>query len=362
MKRFAIAFLSVLLTMAVGSAHAQVLSTGIRPVMEKPTLPPFITNPSHFNFPTAVTPHDSALAYFDPDSTGNFNWFFLPTHINLNLGDHDSLYVIDRYAERFSSTYTATYLDSITLVFAPLVFTDTETNRFLIEVRPQVSFPSGLLGFSSTGNPVDSAVFYPADLTDLNQVVVQTIPMRHKSVGKNFFIVLHTPDTNLSSCSFAIRGDSITYDPSSVPAMDPNLDRALWSTDGYIGSMHGITFTDQQSGDKTAFTPNFVIVAYVSNHKAGVNDDPKNPNALYPCFPNPVNKTTEISYKLAQGGPTSITLYDMLGNQVASVAERMSGAGDQSVTFDASKLPNGMYYYKLQSGDYTATRTMVVAK
>ncbi|MCX6639714.1 MAG: M14 family zinc carboxypeptidase [bacterium] len=79
-------------------------------------------------------------------------------------------------------------------------------------------------------------------------------------------------------------------------------------------------------------------------------------------YPNPFNPLTSISFSLPQAELVKLTVFDVMGREVATLVNGMREAGLHSVTFDASTLASGVYLYKLQAGDFTATNKMVLLK
>jgi hypothetical protein len=67
------------------------------------------------------------------------------------------------------------------------------------------------------------------------------------------------------------------------------------------------------------------------------------------AWPNPASGATTVSYRLAQPAAVIVTLHDMQGNEVARVDEGAISAGEQAVSFDTTKLPDGTYYYRMTS-------------
>ncbi|NOR44519.1 MAG: T9SS type A sorting domain-containing protein [Candidatus Delongbacteria bacterium] len=84
---------------------------------------------------------------------------------------------------------------------------------------------------------------------------------------------------------------------------------------------------------------------------------------LYQNYPNPFNPTTEISYALSQDANVSIKVYSSNGSVVADLVNASQSVGQHSVTFDASKLSNGIFYYSLvANGRVVSTKKMLLLK
>ncbi len=90
----------------------------------------------------------------------------------------------------------------------------------------------------------------------------------------------------------------------------------------------------------------------------GVSDDYR----LYQNFPNPFNPATIISYKLNQGGYVSLSVYNLVGQEVSSLVNEYQEAGTYSKQFDASSLSAGIYLYKLQVNGFTSVKRMTLIK
>lgn len=83
---------------------------------------------------------------------------------------------------------------------------------------------------------------------------------------------------------------------------------------------------------------------------------------LFQNYPNPFNPTTVISYQLSAAGHVTLRIYDVLGREVTTLVDARQSPGSHMVTFDASKLPSGVYFYRLSAGAYTATKKMLMLK
>jgi len=79
-------------------------------------------------------------------------------------------------------------------------------------------------------------------------------------------------------------------------------------------------------------------------------------------YPNPFNPSTTIQYQIPQSGNVTIKVYDVLGNQVASLVDEMKQQGNYQVSFDASALSSGIYLYHLIANDFVETKKMILLK
>ncbi|MDG5766319.1 T9SS type A sorting domain-containing protein [Balneolales bacterium ANBcel1] len=79
-------------------------------------------------------------------------------------------------------------------------------------------------------------------------------------------------------------------------------------------------------------------------------------------YPNPFNPVTVIRYELAESGPVSLTVYDLLGRRVSTLVSETRQAGRHQVSFDATGLSSGIYMYRLEAGGVILTRQMTVVK
>lgn len=89
--------------------------------------------------------------------------------------------------------------------------------------------------------------------------------------------------------------------------------------------------------------------------------EPKSIN-LYQNYPNPFNPTTTITYTLPKAGMVMLKVYNVLGSEVAVVVNGYNEKDNHSVTFDASQLSSGMYYYQLLCGNVSEMKKMIVLK
>jgi len=84
--------------------------------------------------------------------------------------------------------------------------------------------------------------------------------------------------------------------------------------------------------------------------------------ALHQNYPNPFNPSTSILYSLPEAGRVQLTIFDLLGRQVAVLVDRLQAAGDHQITFQAANLSSGIYIYRLEAGRTVRTRKMMLLK
>ena len=79
-------------------------------------------------------------------------------------------------------------------------------------------------------------------------------------------------------------------------------------------------------------------------------------------YPNPFNPTTAISYQLSSTAPVTLKVYDVLGKEVATLAEGVQSAGVHKTRFDGSLLRSGVYFYRIQAGSFSDTKKLILIK
>ncbi|HSW53762.1 MAG TPA: T9SS type A sorting domain-containing protein [Ignavibacteriaceae bacterium] len=84
--------------------------------------------------------------------------------------------------------------------------------------------------------------------------------------------------------------------------------------------------------------------------------------SLMQNYPNPFNPVTTISYLLPKNGLVTLKVFDILGTEVTSLVNETQEAGSYSVTFNASQLPSGIYFYTLTSNNFMTTKKLILLK
>jgi hypothetical protein len=91
------------------------------------------------------------------------------------------------------------------------------------------------------------------------------------------------------------------------------------------------------------------------------NDVPKD-YSLFQNYPNPFNPTTTISFNLPSRVFVSLKVFDLLGREVATIVSEELAAGTHSLQWNTASLSSGVYFYRLQARDYTATKKLLLLK
>jgi hypothetical protein len=84
--------------------------------------------------------------------------------------------------------------------------------------------------------------------------------------------------------------------------------------------------------------------------------------ALAQNYPNPFNPTTNIHYVLPEAGLVRLTVYNLLGGEMATLVNGMQPAGAHEIDFNASNFASGVYYYRLESSNQQVTRKMILIR
>ena len=126
-------------------------------------------------------------------------------------------------------------------------------------------------------------------------------------------------------------------------------------------TIYDLQFTDARTG--YAVGDNGVILK-LDPSLVGYKENPPTINdfILYHNYPNPFNPSTHIGFQIADRGFVSLKIYDILGNEVATLVNEEKLIGAYEVEFNASQLPSGIYFYQFKAGDFIQTKNMVYLK
>lgn len=141
-------------------------------------------------------------------------------------------------------------------------------------------------------------------------------------------------------------------DEDSPPFWDIQYNAEIWNMDQMTWQREANFLID-------ALTGNFIF----KTETTGIEPDEQVRKVeLDQNYPNPFNPKTEIRYRKSEIGKTRLTVYDILGREVAVLVDGVMPVGHHRVTFDASALPSGIYLYRLEAGGEIIQRKMTVVK
>ncbi len=108
-----------------------------------------------------------------------------------------------------------------------------------------------------------------------------------------------------------------------------------------------------------------LFVIKIGNAITGITNNQSIPSnySLNQNYPNPFNPSTTIEYNIPKSSYVTLKVYDVLGRQVALLADEFKIAGSYKINYDAGRLSSGIYYYTLKTDNgYTETKKMVLTK
>ena len=79
-------------------------------------------------------------------------------------------------------------------------------------------------------------------------------------------------------------------------------------------------------------------------------------------YPNPFNPSTRIKYAISEQTRVTLKVFNVIGQQVATLVDEVQSAGNYVAKFDAVGLSTGVYFYKLDAGSFTSVKKMVLVK
>lgn len=169
----------------------------------------------------------------------------------------------------------------------------------------------------------------------------------------------------------AVYADTVAV--SALPGGDSlQLEFAPWTVIGAEGEEFMVTAVSILSGDDNTYNDTQSATAEVSAGPSGILGDeqqaaPPRLFSLAQNYPNPFNPETRIEFALLQPGFVTLNVYDLRGSLVRELVSARYPAGRGSVVWDGKNSDNqpeasGIYFYRLQTGDFSETRKMVLLK
>ena len=197
-----------------------------------------------------------------------------------------------------------------------------------------------------------------------------TVSVQHTggSTIANFNASTRKGTTSTIAGSFAALSKTALYTvaeyENGIRASSNNIDAATFTwTAPAAGTGTVSLYLSGSQGTKSG--PNTKIVLSSTEQSASAVHETNAAPARYGLeqnFPNPFNPSTEITYQLPSEGHVLLTVHNVLGKEIASVVNGVENAGTHTIRFNAASLAGGIYFYRLQTGSFTAIRKMLLVK
>ncbi len=154
--------------------------------------------------------------------------------------------------------------------------------------------------------------------------------------------------------------DKTNIDPQALLSYVYKTATGGYSTDGITTIDNASSVTAEMSHfSEVGGIPSSVLTGLSSNDR--LNNIPSS-FELKQNYPNPFNPSTLIQYGLPERSFVEISVYNILGNKIASLVNSTQDAGMHSIRFDGSRLPSGIYIYSLKTGNGIIARKMLLIK
>jgi len=226
------------------------------------------------------------------------------------------------------------------------VIGDAEELTSLSSSFAQLSFAKadGLFDIANIGNPTEE-VTIPLDFTSSTGGVF-TLSATDFDVSSNYDLSFHdykTGESLLIDESFRYSFETQRLKPQEVPVLTSLTAWAIKAKSSE-SNRFGITLTPSTS--------------------VSIDDEIDAPTefTLGQNYPNPFNPTTNINYSVGEAGPVNITVYNTMGQKVAELLNTTKSAGSYQITWNATGVASGIYYYRLTAPGQVLTRQMTLIK
>ena len=127
--------------------------------------------------------------------------------------------------------------------------------------------------------------------------------------------------------------------------------------------IYTLRISDNAAGDTGSLRSwtlkiDYDFITGVNNNVTSIAND----YSLSQNYPNPFNPSTKIAYSIPTNGLVTLKIYNILGKEVQTLVSEVKSAGSYEVSFNAASLSSGVYFYKLESGDFIDTKKMFLLK
>lgn len=260
--------------------------------------------------------------------------------------------------------------DSLALIFEV-------SNNQLAAVDGQIKDFTGEVSMYANSSPVPTTKKFSR--RENSSVII--IPIGQADVSVDSVIITWFRDYNLkylfvSPVSYT--GYTITDIPliSAIQTVDGEVSSNLSSVDGNYANIDSISMltlafsniSDPQSGMVRDY-----VFETTGRYEKTMNSEGDSPvlrrnnnipyeNRLFNNYPNPFNPKTNIKFSIKSNRWVKITIYDLLGKEVSVPVNQYKEKGEYSLEFNGSNLASGIYFYRIEAGDFVESKKMVLVK
>jgi hypothetical protein len=185
------------------------------------------------------------------------------------------------------------------------------------------------------------------------------IPMMGPYSGTVTYTASVSPTPSTGSITFV-------WSPSNVKVLAGTPDSLKLSATTSSNCSYGtytVTVTGAESGGPRTHTRTYILV--VGSHSSGISNNGQIAGQfnLFQNYPNPFNPTTSIEYYLTKQSMVTLKVYDVMGREIATLINNdLRKAGLHQVNFNGTNLSSGIYYYKINTGEFTDIKKMMLVK
>jgi hypothetical protein len=208
------------------------------------------------------------------------------------------------------------------------------------QIKMQMTTATSLSGFAQIGWTTVYNGTYTVPGTGLQFVELQS--PYYWNGQQNLLIEICFGNTSYTTAT--------NVNASSVPGM-------TWEQHQDVST--GCSFT---AGSSQSNRPNLCMSINLLVGKEPISSDIPRTFSLAQNYPNPFNPVTSIKYSVPKQSLVKLIVYDILGREVAKLVNEVKQAGNYSVSFDASSYASGVYFYRMEAGDFTDVKKMVLIK
>lgn len=270
---------------------------------------------------------------------------------------YDYIYYHDYHGWRDTKTewneaFNAFTAGSAEILESVSFYTSVDSVDYLVKVFDRFEGDSLLDELSVQSGTINHTGFHTIDLA--NPVVL--------SAGNDFYVYLYLSEggqpfdrTSIVPVLLGSTTQNVVVNSTAHPGESFYFDGSAWQ-DLYYYDFGTIDWNG---------TANFCIKALTTTYTKNTEIFETNISTSFVLaqnYPNPFNPRTTLEFHIPTGEFVTLKIYNLVGEEVATLVSGQLSAGSHTFEFNASNLPSGVYLYRLQAGSYTAAKKMVVIK